>query len=285
MSKKSKKQRAKTRKAEVRRQSGIVLRAVTPPSPAGKLLELRPQVTTPGQVASEPSAPSTAPAEQREVTDEAGAAPRAADEAAAPEVTRRDAIAPAKSEADGSPGESAAARRTTPEGAEVPPKTASAGADGPNIKAAEILPAKTASSGADAPKIKAASAPSRSVASAPGAPLEEQRASRRVALEVDIHLASESHFFSGLSGDISEGGLFLSTYRPLPVGTQVDVEFSLPGIERAVHAHGEVRWIREHSADQSRGVGIAFEGLADEDRDVIHTFCGARPPLYYEDVG
>lgn len=116
-------------------------------------------------------------------------------------------------------------------------------------------------------------------------PQEEHRASPRISVSVDIHLSSDSHFFSGLSGDISEGGLFLSTYRPLAIGSEVDLEFSLPGSEQAVHARGEVRWLREHSAHEPRGVGIAFESLSEDDRERIHRFCTMRPPLYYEDVG
>jgi uncharacterized protein (TIGR02266 family) len=116
-------------------------------------------------------------------------------------------------------------------------------------------------------------------------PAEEHRASPRVSIAVDIHLSSDSHFFSGLSGDISEGGLFLSTYRPLSIGSEVDLEFSLPGSSKSVHARGAVKWLREHSIHQPRGFGIAFEHLSDDDRDRIHAFCCARPPLYYEDVG
>src|SRR4051794_5111349 len=44
----------------------------------------------------------------------------------------------------------------------------------------------------------------RDVEEALAAVAEEQRASQRVAVAVDIHLASDSQFFSGLSGDISE---------------------------------------------------------------------------------
>jgi len=114
---------------------------------------------------------------------------------------------------------------------------------------------------------------------------EEHRASQRVAVAVEINLASDSQFFSGLSGDISEGGLFLSTYKSLPLGSAVDLEFSLPGSEAPLQARGEVRWLREHSTGQPRGVGIAFDELAEEDRDRIHRFCTMRPPLYYEDLG
>lgn len=115
--------------------------------------------------------------------------------------------------------------------------------------------------------------------------LEEHRATPRASLEVELHLASDSHFFSGLSGDISEGGVFVSTYRELATGTLVDLEFSLPGSDRVMKAKGEVRWHRSASPDAPPGVGIAFEELADDDRARIHHFCSVRPPLYYDDVG
>lgn len=129
--------------------------------------------------------------------------------------------------------------------------------------------------------------PSAGVASeaAPKLELEEHRATPRASLEVELHLASESHFFSGLSGDISEGGVFVSTYRELATGTQVDLEFSLPGSERVLKAKGEVRWHRSSSPDAPPGVGIAFESLPEEDRALIQRFCTLRPPLYYDDVG
>jgi uncharacterized protein (TIGR02266 family) len=150
------------------------------------------------------------------------------------------------------------------------------------------------SAGAKVLELKRASAPelvaAAPVAAAPvaAAPVAaepaEQRAAPRVSVTVDIHWWSDSHFYSDLSGDISEGGLFLSTYRPLEVGTLVDVEFSLPETERTILARGQVRWIREHSAELPRGVGIRFERVSDEDREAIHEFCGARPSLYYDDI-
>jgi uncharacterized protein (TIGR02266 family) len=112
--------------------------------------------------------------------------------------------------------------------------------------------------------------------------LHDQRSSPRVALEVELHIASDSHFFSGLSGDISEGGVFVSTYRSLPLGSAVDLDFSLPGCTRRLRARGHVRWVRDASPP---GVGIAFEELDADDRAVIERFCSTRPPLYYDDVG
>ncbi len=108
----------------------------------------------------------------------------------------------------------------------------------------------------------------------------EHRTHPRVAIAVEIDLASESHFFSGLSGDVSEGGVFVQTYRDIKVGSEVAVEFGLPGGH--VTAHGKVRWHRENSDSSPPGVGISFDDLSEEDRDLIHRFCQARAPLYYD---
>ena len=108
----------------------------------------------------------------------------------------------------------------------------------------------------------------------------DHRHHTRVALEAEIDLASESHFFSGLSGDLSEGGLFVETYRDVQVGSEVAVAFSLPN--GAVKAQGTVRWRRLASDSSPPGVGIAFDDLSDEDKGLIHSFCAARAPLYYD---
>ena len=142
---------------------------------------------------------------------------------------------------------------------------------------------------ADAVKADAVKADVKAnAASLPAPPIEdeEHRASKRISLQVELHLASDSHFFSGLSGDISEGGVFVSTYRALAQGSLVDLEFSLPGYEQPLHARGEVRWHRDATPQgPPPGVGISFDQLSDDDRNAIHRFCTMRPPLYYDDVG
>jgi uncharacterized protein (TIGR02266 family) len=108
----------------------------------------------------------------------------------------------------------------------------------------------------------------------------DHRAYPRVELDVQIDFASESHFFAGLSGDVSEGGVFVQTYRELPIGSAVDLEFVIPGGQ--VKTHGTVRWQRAKTDASSPGVGIAFEELPEESRTLIQSFCRARAPLYYD---
>ncbi len=109
---------------------------------------------------------------------------------------------------------------------------------------------------------------------------QDHRAHPRVVVVVAVGLETESHFFAGLAGDISEGGVFVQTYRDLPVGSPVEVQFDLPDAQ--LHAHGRVRWHRDSSDSSPPGVGIAFEELAEEDRRLIQRFCERRAPLYYE---
>lgn len=107
----------------------------------------------------------------------------------------------------------------------------------------------------------------------------EQRAHHRTELNVDVTLTSDSNFFVGLTNDISAGGLFVSTYRPLAIGARVELEFALP--EGTLKLKGIVRWRRE-SSEMSPGVGISFEDLTPEHQRLIQNFCETRPPLYYD---
>jgi uncharacterized protein (TIGR02266 family) len=112
-------------------------------------------------------------------------------------------------------------------------------------------------------------------------PLVRERRSRpRVAIAIEVSLTSESHFYAGLTGDVSGGGVFVSTYEPHPMGSRVDIELALP--EGPVRARGVVRWVREMANGVAPGLGIAFEHLSDDDQSAIERFCEERAPIYYD---
>lgn len=109
----------------------------------------------------------------------------------------------------------------------------------------------------------------------------ERRRRSRVRVEADVGLLSQSHFYTGLSRDLSRGGLFVATYQPKPPGTTVALYFVLPN-GHTVHADGVVAWTSEASADCPPGMGIAFEHLAPEDVAAIEDFCRQRTPMYHD---
>jgi uncharacterized protein (TIGR02266 family) len=112
---------------------------------------------------------------------------------------------------------------------------------------------------------------------------DERRKSPRVALETRVDMASDSNFYTGFSEDISQGGLFVATYSLQPIGTSIALAFDLPG-GRNVNASGSVRWIRDilDLDDPScPGMGIGFEELSPDDKQVIEQFMRNRPPIFY----
>jgi uncharacterized protein (TIGR02266 family) len=108
----------------------------------------------------------------------------------------------------------------------------------------------------------------------------ERRTCPRIGFEVDVGFVSESHFYAGLSMDVSDGGLFVATYQLQPVGSEVVVTFVLPS-GHAVTTNAVVRWVREQSDDASPGMGLAFD-LTGEDRRQVRAFCDRRQPLFID---
>ena len=100
-------------------------------------------------------------------------------------------------------------------------------------------------------------------------------------VEVDIGFASQSHFYTGLSRDLSRGGVFVATYMPQPPGTRMAVHFVLPD-GRAVKASGVVRWTVAARGDMAPGMGVAFEDIEPEDLNAIVEFCEHRSPIYHQ---
>jgi uncharacterized protein (TIGR02266 family) len=112
----------------------------------------------------------------------------------------------------------------------------------------------------------------------------ERRESERVSLEVDIGLHSESQFYAGLSDDVSEGGLFVSTVRVLPVGSELTLSFVLPG-GHAVTTRGRVAWLatpRDVEDGTRSGMGVRFVRLEPQHRAAIEAFLRLRPAMLHE---
>lgn len=110
----------------------------------------------------------------------------------------------------------------------------------------------------------------------------ENREPTRVVAQVDLH--TDSNFFSGFSGDLSDGGLFVSTYLQLAPGQPVEVELSLPG-GQYFSAQGRVAWLREPAAiavDLAPGAGIVFDELDPQARKLAETFMLFREPTFVD---
>jgi len=113
------------------------------------------------------------------------------------------------------------------------------------------------------------------------------RASERYDLEIKVDLESEHNFYTGLTQNISAGGLFIATHHLRRIGDRIALKFQLPGSEKSVEVETEVRWIRENSAltraDGATGMGVRFINLSPEASTAIQSFLSNRDSLYYDD--
>jgi uncharacterized protein (TIGR02266 family) len=103
----------------------------------------------------------------------------------------------------------------------------------------------------------------------------------RMCFEVEIGLASESNFYTGLTSDVSSGGVFVSTHQPAASGSEVTLFFVLPS-GHSIEVTGVVRWTRTASEDSAPGMGVAFTNLKAADLAAIAEYCGYRAPLFHE---
>jgi uncharacterized protein (TIGR02266 family) len=125
----------------------------------------------------------------------------------------------------------------------------------------------------------------------PGAKVAENiqnvRAAERFDLEVKVDLESEHNFYTGLTQNISSGGLFIATHHIRKIGDRITLNFTLPGAAKPVLVETEVRWIRENSAlmraNGDIGMGVRFINLTPEAKQAIDAFVQSRESLYYDD--
>ncbi|MCB9593429.1 MAG: TIGR02266 family protein [Sandaracinaceae bacterium] len=113
----------------------------------------------------------------------------------------------------------------------------------------------------------------------------ERREALRAELEVEVGLEGANRFYSGVTGDLSAGGLFVATDTPLMVGTELVLSFLLPDGYR-IATDAVVAWVRapRYRPDElPAGMGVRFERLSDTDRNALSHFLKDRPPFRYGD--
>lgn len=113
----------------------------------------------------------------------------------------------------------------------------------------------------------------------------QRRTQPRVAVQAQVDFQSDANFYMGFSANISEGGIFVATVAIAPIGTEVDLSFTLPSGEH-IACRGVVRWIREVNdrlPDAFPGLGVQFTDLEPASLEAIRRFVAQRDPLFYVD--
>ncbi len=101
----------------------------------------------------------------------------------------------------------------------------------------------------------------------------ERRASPRADFVVRVNYQAVDSLFSEFARNINDGGIFVETDTPQPIGTSVELEFKLPGADQPIEVVGNV--VRSVSADQVEsdgvvGMAIELENLCSDVRQQIN---------------
>lgn len=114
----------------------------------------------------------------------------------------------------------------------------------------------------------------------------EQRRATRVPLDVEVGLATHTNFHTGFGENVSTGGLFVATFRLLPLGTSVELSFTLPD-QTQVRVSAVVRWLRDphdlEMRDVPPGMGLEFVDLGAAEQAQVEAYVAARETLFFPD--
>jgi len=101
-----------------------------------------------------------------------------------------------------------------------------------------------------------------------------KRASPRLGIQVPVEFANLKDFKTARSLDVSARGMFLRTNQVYPVGDDVVLRFSLPGVARPFKAVGRVTWSSPTDTPQGlpAGMGVQFQDLDSQGQGVIEQY-------------
>ncbi len=102
---------------------------------------------------------------------------------------------------------------------------------------------------------------------------DDRRFEERAPITLEVQYKRLNTFFADYTRNISRGGTFIRTNKPLPIGTEFVFVLVLPesatGEPTKVELSGVVRWVvppEEGTDDKPAGMGIRFVFQDDEQR-------------------
>jgi type IV pilus assembly protein PilZ len=106
---------------------------------------------------------------------------------------------------------------------------------------------------------------------------EDRRQEQRAPIELKVEYKRLNTFFYDYTKNISKGGTFIKTDRPLDIGTMFLFRLQVPAAPDPIDLRGEVRWVIRPGqappptvpADHEPGMGIRFVYDSPAERDLL----------------
>jgi len=87
---------------------------------------------------------------------------------------------------------------------------------------------------------------------------DEKRRDAREPVTLFVEYEGADDLVGDFTENLSSGGTFVATNRELPIGAQVRLVLSFPGLLEPISVEGAVRWTRKAGEDAGAGAGIEF---------------------------
>ncbi len=91
---------------------------------------------------------------------------------------------------------------------------------------------------------------------------DDRRRQYRAPIELKVEYKRLNTFFADYTKNISRGGSFIATEKPLPVGTEFVFALGVPNLEEPLRLRGKVIWVTlpAHATRANpAGMGIEFQ--------------------------
>jgi type IV pilus assembly protein PilZ len=113
----------------------------------------------------------------------------------------------------------------------------------------------------------------------------ERRGGERAPIQLKVEYQQLNSFFADYTKNISRGGTFIRTDKPLPVGTDFVFQLGIPSLSEPLVLAGKVQWIitsEQADAEQEPGMGIGFIFESEAERERVQ---GSIEQLMIEQLG
>ena len=108
--------------------------------------------------------------------------------------------------------------------------------------------------------------------------MSEQPPDRRIEMRAPIELKVEykrlNSFFADYTRNISRGGTFIRTNKPLDIGTEFVFKLVVPNMDKPLALRGKVQWTvatENATEEQPAGMGIGFVYGNESEREKIES--------------
>ena len=99
---------------------------------------------------------------------------------------------------------------------------------------------------------------------------QDRRKGKRVSVQLWVKERDPDGVYYNHATNLSSGGMYLERAIPHPVGTEVELHFTLPDESEPIVARARI----VNAAVESMGMGLAFVDLAPEVLERIEKFVG-----------